>query len=146
MTLVTGILAIHLAALSQVESGDRDGAVGASGEVSRYQITPQEWRRAVHLARAASGGHWAEITPADSLAARIIAFDIWSNRLELFRTEQNRWPSVQELYLIWHRPGRVLHPTAAERERAQRFSNLVESLDTPMPPKATVSLRQTITR
>jgi len=34
-----------------------------------------------------------------------------------------------ELYLCWHRPGRVLNPRPKELERAQRFANLVEALE-----------------
>jgi hypothetical protein len=33
-------------------------------------------------------------------------------------------PTDQELYLLWHRPARVLRPKPAERERAERFENL----------------------
>lgn len=37
-------LILFLAALSSVESGNNDLAVGAAGEVSRYQISPLVWR------------------------------------------------------------------------------------------------------
>ena len=33
------------AALSQIETRDNDKAVGAAGEISRYQVKPQLWRR-----------------------------------------------------------------------------------------------------
>ena len=33
------------AALSQIESGDDDHAVGAAGEISRYQLKPEIWQR-----------------------------------------------------------------------------------------------------
>ena len=35
----------RLAALGMLESGDNDTAVGAVGEVSRYQIKPWIWRQ-----------------------------------------------------------------------------------------------------
>src|SRR5215813_11603139 len=33
------------AALSQIETRDNDSAVGAAGEISRYQMKPRLWRR-----------------------------------------------------------------------------------------------------
>src|SRR5437016_6736243 len=54
VALVVWILLISLlpidamdrwAALPQNESGDNDSAVGAAGEVSRYQMKPQVWHR-----------------------------------------------------------------------------------------------------
>ena len=56
------ITAIHLAALSQVESRDRDDAVGAAGEVSRYQIMPLTIEKEAALNPAGRGiifrGKW----------------------------------------------------------------------------------------
>ena len=34
----------RLSALSQIESGDNDRAVGKAGEISRYQVLKNEWR------------------------------------------------------------------------------------------------------
>ena len=35
----------QLDAISMIESGDNDAAIGTAGEVSRYQIRPQVWER-----------------------------------------------------------------------------------------------------
>jgi hypothetical protein len=118
------ITAIHLAALSQMESGDRDAAVGSSGEITRYQIMPREARREI----CAQG--LTEVLPADwslnpDMSARI-ARGLWLKRVETFQYAHRRNPTTQELYLLWHRPGRVLNPHPRELERAQRFENLVQ--------------------
>ena len=42
MSAVAGLS--KLDAISMIESGDNDDAVGRAGEVSRYQIRPQVWR------------------------------------------------------------------------------------------------------
>ena len=126
--LVSIITAIHLAALSQVESGDDDAAIGHDGEVSRYQVTPVEWRREVELLRLKAESQSLPFTPLDPknpADARIVALQIWGNRLDTFRLAYQRRPNVAELYLIWHRPGRPLAPKKRERERAERFENLV---------------------
>ncbi|HXG49204.1 MAG TPA: hypothetical protein VNO52_16390, partial [Methylomirabilota bacterium] len=39
-----------LEALSLIESGNNDRAIGRAGEVSRYQILPTVWRRYSHSA------------------------------------------------------------------------------------------------
>ena len=120
-TMAAFITAIHLAALSQIESGDRDTAVGRFGEVSRYQVSPSLW---LHCTQRAGG-----ITlPTDEKAARIVAYDIWESRVSAFRMKHHRNPTVQETYLLWHRPSRVMNPRAAERERAQRFENIYNAL------------------
>lgn len=131
MHLLAIITAAHLAALGQVESGDNDRAIGASGEVSRYQIMPREWAREARLAR-----QWAvkahqpfhTLAPANTADAHFVATEIWNRRVQSFWLANQRPPTVPELYLLWHRPGRVLHPTKLEAARARRFANLVEKL------------------
>ncbi len=116
------ITAIHLAALSQIESADRDTAIGRNGEVSRYQIMPKIWH-------AELKARTSPVTnPANPKLSLIVAFGIWDRRAEAFRLKHQRKPSLQELYLLWHRPARVLKPKPRELERAQRFANVVESL------------------
>ena len=120
----TFITALQLAALSQIESGNRDRMVGRNGEVSRYQIMPDLWRkecRGFFLLHQTS-------PPLEPLATAV-ARDLWERRVQEFTAKQGRYPTRAELYLLWHRPGRVLAPTDLERERAERFANLLEDME-----------------
>ena len=131
--LVTKILAVHLAALSQVESNDRDDKVGPSGEVSRYQILPVVWRREAALERLKAdsrGLAFVEPSANNPAQARAVARTIWENRVEMFRLAHRRGPSLTELYLLWNKPRRVLNPRRTELDRAKRFENLAVKLDT----------------
>jgi len=116
------ITAVHLAALSQIESADHDKAIGKNGEVSRYQVAPKVWRAEL------AARHSPVTNPANPKLALIVAFGIWDRRAEAFRLEHRRKPTLQELYLLWHRPARVLNPKPRERQRAQRFENLMIEL------------------
>lgn len=116
------ITAIHMAALSQIESADNDKAIGKNGEVTRYQIAPKVWRAELAV-------RTSPVTdPANPKLALIVAFGIWDRRAAAFRLEHRRKPSLQELYLLWHRPARVLQPLKREQERAERFANLFREL------------------
>ena len=130
------ITAIHLAALSQIESGDRDRIIGRAGEVSRWQIMPEVARRQLKLCPELRTQPYTLtdlIWNAD--AARIIVASEWESRAQAFQTQHLRAPTVPELYLLWHRPARVLAPKPAELERARRFENIVRKL-TAAQPKA----------
>jgi len=128
--VTTFITAIHLAALSQIESGDRDGVAGRDGEITRYQILPSEAARELRENLLIKSKH---VTIAglqrDSGMARVCAAGIWEKRVETFKLAYRREPTLQELYLCWHRPGRVLNPRPAELERAKRFTNLVLAME-----------------
>ena len=106
----------HLAALAAVESGFNDRAVGASGEVSRYQVRPLEWRS---IARESKDY-------ANEWSARIVAFGLLSERAAAFRRREHRAPTDAEMYLLWHRPARVLQPRKVEAQRAAKFSEKVQ--------------------
>jgi hypothetical protein len=120
--LASLITAIHLAALSQIESGDNDRAIGKQGEVTRYQIAPEVWRQILYTQ------HRMGTSPRDEKQARAVAKAIWSCRVSVFQMDHHRQPTLPELYLLWHRPARVLNPKPRERERAERFENLVNQL------------------
>ena len=122
MTNLLIIVAIHLSALSQIESGDNDSAVGASGEITRYQIAPAVWEHQLSAFPHMASKH------QDKMLSRMVAFEIWSHRLDDFQKVKNRNPSLEELYLLWHRPARVLCPHPRERERSERFASLVLAL------------------
>lgn len=103
------ITAVHLACLSMLESGDNDRAVGASGEVTRWQIMP----------RLYTGQN-----PANQTEARRVVFTEWERRAEAFTRHHHQLPTCRQLYLLWACPSRVEHPQRAKLERATRFENL----------------------
>jgi hypothetical protein len=99
-------------ALSMIESGNNDQAVGAVGEVSRYQIRPELW----------PGGN-----PQNPQHALNAARKTMLPRLERFQRVHKRQPTDFEFYVLWNAPWVVDHPTATVKNRAQRFANLVQS-------------------
>ena len=105
------------AALSQLESGDNDCAIGAAGEVSRYQMKLELWRQ-----YAATNADWQK--PADALK---VAQDVMKGRCADFEEAFHRPPNDFEFYILWNAPGQIRKPGKNVRERAQRFCNLVAS-------------------
>jgi hypothetical protein len=104
------------AALSQIESGDNDLAVGQGGEVSRYQIKPALW---------CSGA------PSDCNAALENAQHIMQLRLTEFEHRFGRPATDFEFYVLWNAPRQVEKPSRIVRERAERFANLCMSHEPP---------------
>src|SRR5208283_3825878 len=99
-------------ALSMIESGNNDRAIGAVGEVSRYQIRPEFW----------PGGN-----PQNPQVALTVAQQTMQSRLNRFVRRHNRQPTDFEFYVLWNAPWQTGRPSAVVRERAQRFVNLVQS-------------------
>ena len=126
--IFTFVTAVHLAALSQIESGDRDRVVGKDGEITRYQVLPVEARAEIKENILLRGRTFSKGWERDPKVARTITAGIWEHRVEVFRLAYRRDPTRAELYLCWHRPSRVLNPRPAEAERAQRFANLVAAI------------------
>lgn len=122
----TFITAIHLAALSQIESNDNDLAVGRNGEVSRYQISRGIWDSHARIRRH---GRYVVLDPREESTARIVAMYLWNDRVTWFEGEEKRAPTMTELYGLWHRPSRAGQLRPRELERAQRFANLVEEME-----------------
>jgi len=134
----------RLAALGMLESGDNDSAVGAVGEVSRYQIKPWIWRQYStceeyqnrELSTQVAGQHLAELQ-------------------RIFRKRTRREPDDFDLYVLWNAGptyyGRIgftksrVHPVV--RERARRFANLRESMEVQLvkakPARTTTPIRPT---
>lgn len=103
------------AALSMIESGNDDSAIGSLGEVSRYQIRPKLW----------PGGN-----PHNAAFALGVAQKIMQSRLAKFeRNHNNRPPTDFEFYVLWNAPQEVNHPCKAVAARAHRFANLVQRTD-----------------
>src|SRR5579883_354031 len=102
-------------ALSQIETRDDDNAVGAAGEISRYQMKPLLWRR-----YARGDADWKN--PLHALAA---AQELMKERCANFERSYNRPPSDFEFYVLWNAPAQIERPRKAVRERAERFCRLV---------------------
>lgn len=100
------------AALSMIESGDNDHAVGTHGEVSRYQILPKLW----------PGGD-----PQNEQEALSAARAIMDVRLQRFERIHKHPADDFEFYILWNAPWEANHPSRAVSERARRFANLVEA-------------------
>jgi hypothetical protein len=106
-------------ALSQIETRDNDRAIGAAGEISRYQMKPKLWQR-----YARSNADW--LNPAEALVA---AQDLMRERCTNFERSYGRRPTDFDFYVLWNAPAQIERPRRAVRERAERFCRLV-SVDT----------------
>jgi len=80
------------AALSQIESGDNDKAVGRKGEISRYQILPDVW-----TAFAPENANWE-----NSKEALAVAKETMKKRCANFEQTYHRSPTDFEFYVLWN--------------------------------------------
>jgi hypothetical protein len=110
-----------LDAISLIETGNNDSAVGRLGEVSRYQIKPWIWHR---------------YSQSDSYRNRQVSSSVaekYLSELEAsFRKRTGRDPDDFDLYVLWN-AGPTYYARlgfskkrvpSIIRERAQRFTNL----------------------
>ena len=86
-------LVLFLAALSSVESSNNDLAVGAAGEVSRYQISPLVWRAYAQPNENPTNSHHAKI-----VALRYINSEL-TNKLSNWHEEESQ---VKQLAAMWN--------------------------------------------
>ncbi len=101
--------------------GKWDYTRGGSGEISRFQIMPDVWKRYT------KSQNWTNPEIAWTVAKRIL-----NDRVKSFREKVGRPPEPVELYLLWNKPG---HFAAHQYkfylvkrtylQRAKRFANLV---------------------
>jgi hypothetical protein len=98
-------------ALSMIESGDNDHAIGPGGEISRFQIQRKLW----------PGGD-----PENPKVALAVAQEIMRPRLAEFEQSHKRVATDFEFYILWNAPWQADHPSTIVTERARRFANLVE--------------------
>ncbi|HLP77721.1 MAG TPA: hypothetical protein VK327_12485 [Candidatus Paceibacterota bacterium] len=105
----------RLSALSMLETGDNDFAVGRAGEISRFQVLRREWRSVTN------SSHYA-----DSETARGVVHQIMERRIQAFQVSFGRLPSDFEYYALWNAPAQALSGKLSRRvaERCQRFANL----------------------
>jgi hypothetical protein len=117
-----------LDALSLIESGDNDSAIGCVGEVSRFQIKPQVWRN-----------YTASQDYNNTQIAALVAEQHLRYLEGVFRRRAGREPTDFDTYVLWNAGaayyGRI--GFSADRvhrrisERANRYVNLREM---EMPP------------
>ena len=105
----------RFAALSMLETGDDDQAVGSAGEISRYQVRKIEWQSVTNSANY-----------CDSETARVVMAQIMDKRTHAFEARFGRPPTDYEFYALWNAPsqameGRISPKVAA---RCERFTNL----------------------
>ena len=119
----------RLAALSMIETGNDDHAVGGAGEVSRFQIKPWIWR---------------QYNQSGAYTNRRISTEVAGNHLaalrDTFHKCSGRAPSDFDIYVLWNagptyyaRIGFAksrVHPVI--RDRARRFANLCQINDATM--------------
>lgn len=128
----------RLEALSMIETGDNDAAVGRAGEVSRYQIKPWIWR---HYSRSYSY--------KNRQTSRLVAEKHLKVLQSSFISRTKREPTNFDLYVLWNAGPTYyakigfsktrVHPII--RERAQRYANLCQlSAETlvKLPPQKTM--------
>lgn len=99
------------AALSMIESGDNNSAVGPAGEISCFQIQQYLW----------PGGD-----PQNRELALSVAQELMRARTAKFQQIHKREATDFEFYVLWNAPRQTDHPSAVVTERARRFANLVE--------------------
>ncbi len=104
-------------ALSLIESGNNDRAIGPYGEISRYEVKPEIWTR-----YAPTNAHWTN--PEVSLA---VAKRIMQERCAAFERSFKRPPNDFEFYVLWNAPAQIQKPSTNVTERAERFRNLMNS-------------------
>jgi hypothetical protein len=105
----------RLSALSLLETGNNDRAVGKMGEISRYQVLKSEWRTVT-----------ASRNYSDPDLARQVTLKLLDQRVERFKSLYNRTPTDFEFYALWNAPAQVLTGQVGRvvAERSRRFANL----------------------
>jgi len=105
-------------ALSMIESGDNDAAIGPAGEVSRFQIQPMLWSNVCVLPTD---------TGTNPAVALHVAQTIMRERCAQFESKFGRPPTDFEFYVLWNAPSQIRRPGKRVSERANRFCNLIAS-------------------
>ncbi len=102
-------------ALSMLETGDNDRAVGSAGEISRYQVRKTEWSSVTNSANY-----------SDSETAKKVMLQIMDKRVHAFTAHFGRQPSDYEYYALWNAPSQALDGKLSRvvAARCERFANL----------------------
>ena len=109
----------RFAALSMIESGDNDFAIGPQDERGRYQFSHS----------VIVEFHIDADRLTNSVYALAQAQQIQQARTAAFVSVHHRLPTDAEWYLLWHRPASVLskantQPATVDCGLARRFANL----------------------
>ena len=117
--MITNIAALIMA-LGAIETGFVDTAIGASGEVSRYQLMVDVWKAHNVCVKEATN-------PVVSTAVATLEL---SNRIAKFGMQTGNMPDVRQVYLLWNSPvyAYVDWEKVPDKikDRADRYSNMVE--------------------
>jgi len=107
----------RLSALSMLETGNDDHAVGSAGEISRFQVKKAEWRTVTNSANY-----------SDYETARKVMLQLMDKRTHAFEERFGRKPSDFEFYALWNAPAQAMngHISRTVADRCQRFANLCE--------------------
>jgi hypothetical protein len=107
----------RLSALSMLETGNDDRAVGAAGEISRFQVKKAEWRSVTNSANY-----------CDSETAKRVMIQLMDRRIHTFQDHFGRAPSDYEFYALWNAPSQALQGKISRKvaARCERFANLCE--------------------
>lgn len=119
-------------ALAMEESGTDDSAIGQAGEVSRYQVLPEVWKRCTNSIAwdASNPAKNVQLIPTNPKQANFVAWLIMFQRDEQFQKTYHRAPTDLEWALLWKCPSRVNNPTKQKLEQAQRVANLINRKET----------------
>ena len=104
-------------ALSQIETRDDDWASGASGEISRYAITPRVWKQ--------YAGTVQSFAATNPFTAIQVGEACMIDRCGKFERKNHRRPTDAEWPMLWHAPARLKTPTLADRDYTARFLNIL---------------------
>lgn len=116
-----------LRALSQIETGDNDKAIGRAGERSRYQIIRDTWN--IYCGSRDFFTHSKDTEVATQIARAHLS------RLSVkYHTTCNKPPTPQDIYVMWNagygyyllKHFRFDTVPVTIRKRAYRFQNLYE--------------------
>lgn len=121
---MNSIITAILLALADIESSNNDWAVGKLGEVSKYQISKDNWSYYTH---------YEKFNPnEDSSLASCIAIVIINSNSYSYRINKGKDPRPKDIYAMWNvgyykykAYGYDLSKFSKEiQDRCQRFENL----------------------
>ena len=112
---VSGFGMDRLSALSMLETGNDDRAIGSAGEISRFQVKKAEWQSVTNSANYCDFG-----------TARAVMTQIMEKRVNAFKAHFGRQPSDYEFYALWNAPSQVMEGRVTPKVagRCERFANL----------------------
>jgi hypothetical protein len=114
---VCGFSMDRSSALSMLETGNDDRAVGSAGEISRFQVKKAEWRTVTNSANY-----------SDYETACKVMLQLMDKRVHAFEEHFGRKPTDFEFYALWNAPSQAMsgHVSRIVADRCQRFANLCE--------------------